>query len=55
MIETIKTLATEGATFLGAVSAFATVIAHLPLPWKPVTAFFARIGFATSRFTVGHK
>jgi len=54
-IELIKTIATEGAILLGAVSAFATAIAHLPLPWKPVTAFFARIGIATSKFAVEHK
>ena len=54
MLDTIKTIATEGAALLGALSAFATAISHLPVP-KPVAAFFARIGIASGKFAVSVK
>ena len=42
------------AAFLGAVSATATVFAHLPLPAK-VATFFARVGVASGKFAVQVK
>ncbi len=55
MFEQVKQIVTEGAAVLGAISALCTAIAHLPLPWKPVTAFFARIGVASGKFAVSVK
>lgn len=54
-LQTVQEIAKSGAEILGAISAFATLVAHLPLPWPRLSAFFARVGVATSKFAVAEK
>lgn len=54
-VDQIETVAAAGATLLGAASALATVLAHLPFLPVRMQQFFARVGLATSRFSVNKR
>lgn len=61
-IETLKTLYASavvvgkaGAVMLGSLSALCTLLAHLPKVPVRAQQFFARVGLATSRFSVNKR
>jgi hypothetical protein len=61
-IETVKELATAaeavaaaGAMLLGTVSALATLLSHVPKLPARLSEFFARLGVATSKYTVNKR
>lgn len=53
-LQTVQEIAKSGAEILGAISAFATLVSHLPLP-PAIASFFARVGVTTSKFAVAKK
>lgn len=56
-IDTIRTIAQDAAAVLGAVSILATALSHFPWPASlaRVAEFFARVGLATSKFSVNKR
>lgn len=50
-LQTIQEIAKDGAAAIGSLSLLFTALSHLPFPAR-LTAFFARLGVATSKFAV---
>lgn len=53
-LQTIQEIAKDGAAAIGSLSLLFTALSHFPFPAR-LTAFFARLGVATSKFAVEKK
>ena len=54
-IDTIKIIATDAATVLGALSALCTALSHVPGVPARLSELFARIGLSTAKFSVNRR
>jgi hypothetical protein len=56
-LDTLKTILHDATAVLGAVSLLATALSHIPLPAKltRLSEFFARVGFATAKYSVNQR